>query len=92
MASSPLDKFQMRKISPAAKHVILTHYGQTCNIPRWSDIGSLIQVELLDAMIDRLRDTQSGDVADYLAGNREEAMRRLHQRLRSLRDVRNSMW
>ena len=82
---------QKRKISPAAKYVFLAHYGQPCDIPRWSDIGSLVQVELHDAMIDRLRYTQSGDVADYLMDHREEAMRRLHQRLRSLRETRNSM-
>ena len=84
-----LSPSQRRKVFPAARDALLTHYEAAANVPSWSDIGTVIQAKLRKDVTERLRNTQNDDVADYLDQHVEEANKFLHQRVKSLREKRN---
>ena len=84
-----LNKTQKRKVSPAAKHVLSSHYQGELKVPKWSDIGTLVQRQLREDVVQRLRDTDSGDVAEYLNMHHDELEKYIHQRVRSMREARN---
>ena len=84
-----LSKVQRSKVFPAAKAALLDKYASTHEIPKWSEIGTLVRINLREAMITRLQVTDNGDVAEYLKGHEEEMDQFLHRKVKSLRERRN---
>ena len=64
-------------------------YQGELKVPKWSDIGTLVQRQLQEDVVQRLRDTDSGDVAEYLNMHPDELEKYIHQRVRSMREARN---
>ncbi len=61
-----LTKSQCSKAFPAAKVVILERYTLP-EVPKMSDIGTMVRSALRQAMLAELRRGENDDVADYLA-------------------------
>lgn len=83
-----LTKAQRAKIFPAAKAALLDYYTSTKDIPKWSDIGTLVRVSLREAMISQLRVSDNGDVAEYLECHESEIDKFLHKKVKTLRERR----
>lgn len=84
-----LTKSQRLIAFPAAKVAILERYKLT-EVPKWSDIGTMIRSAMRQAMLAELRLSENDDVADYLATHEEEADQILHKRTKSLREGRGT--
>ncbi|MCJ1310432.1 hypothetical protein MMC25_004096 [Agyrium rufum] len=87
--ASSLPKNHRRKVTQASGAVLLERYKTLQEIPKWSDIGTIVQKQLGDDVIQYLRKTDSGDVAEHLEQCPQELEAYVHQRIRSMREKRN---
>ena len=67
-----LNKTQRAKVFPAAKVEILDHYVTVKDVPKWSDIGTLVRISLREAMISQLRVSDNGDRVSGVSRQRDK--------------------
>lgn len=79
-----LNTWQKKALSEHAGKTILDFYDGSP--PLWADVGTETQAKLCSLVIERLREGDCGDVADALAGARDFAIRKIHQRFKTLRE------
>ncbi|KAL9024674.1 MAG: hypothetical protein Q9196_006339 [Gyalolechia fulgens] len=79
-----LTLWQKRALSEHTGKTILDFYSG--RPPLWCDVGTKTRTELYSLVMDRLRKEDCGDVADVLEGARDFAIRKIHQRFKSLRE------
>jgi len=83
-----LSKDQKSKVSLHGGYVLSTHFPDT--LPMWKDIGTDVKQTLLKDVIERLRDHQCSDVAEYVGSRQEEALKLLQIRFKSMKDRRRA--
>lgn len=84
-----LNKVQRSKVYPAAKTAILSKYPSTHDIPKWSEIGTLVRIRFREIVISQLQLTDNGDVAEHLKLHENEIDDIVHRKVKSLREQRN---
>lgn len=86
--ATALSKDQKSKVSLHGGDAISTRFPD--DLPMWSSIGTDVKQELLTLLIERLRENQCNDVADYVGSHREEATKALQIRFKSMKDRRRA--
>lgn len=81
-----LSKSERSKAYPAAKAAILSKYTNAHDIPKWSEIGTLVRKTFRQSVISQLENTDCGDVAEYLRLHEDEIDGFLHRKIKSLRE------
>ena len=81
-----LSKSERSKVYPAAKAAILSKYTNMHDIPKWSEIGTLVRKKFRESIISQLENTDCGDVAEYLKLHEDEIDGFLHRKIKSLRE------
>lgn len=81
-----LSKSERSKVYPAAKAAILSKYVSIHDIPKWSEIGTLVRKSFRETIISQLQNTDFGDVAEYLRLHENEIDGFLHRKVKSLRE------
>lgn len=81
-----LSRAERSKVYPAAKAAILNKYANAQDIPKWSEIGTLVRKSFREFVINQLQATECGDVAEYLRLHEEEIDGFLHRKVKSLRE------
>ena len=79
-----LSKDQKRKVSIHGGHVIDTYFPD--GLPMWTDIGTDVLQNLLELLVEELREKKCNDVADHVETHPDEAKRALQIRFKSLKD------
>lgn len=81
-----LGKVERSKIYPAAEAAILNKYITYYDIPKWSEIRTLVRKSLRAYVISQLEITDNGDVAEYLKLHEHEIDGFLHRKVETLRE------
>lgn len=81
-----LSRAERSKVYPAAKAAILDKYVNVNDIPKWSDIGTLVRKGFREFIINQLQLTDCGDVAEYLRLHETEIDDFVHRKVKSLRE------
>lgn len=81
-----LSKAERSKVYPAAKAAILSKYVNYHDIPKWSEIGTLVRKDFRRMIISQLQITDCGDVAEYLKLHENEIDAFVHRKVKSLRE------
>ncbi len=79
-----LTQWQKKALSEHLGNTILAFYGGSP--PLWAEVGTGTQTKLCSLVIERLREKDCSDVADALEGAKDFAIRKIHQRFKSLRE------